>query len=90
MKERIYIFTSHYSPFPLGVFYDMENATEWIKKNSLTGILGEYPINIGLYDWAIENQYFIPKNDAEKQAKFIEKFTCASMNHFHFENGDLE
>jgi hypothetical protein len=37
------------------VFSSLENAENWIKFNKLTGILTKMPIDIGGYDWCIEN-----------------------------------
>ncbi|ROS17714.1 hypothetical protein EDF65_2095 [Chryseobacterium nakagawai] len=45
-------------------------------------------VDEGLYDWAIENDFFKVKNEHQKEAKFIQQFTCASIEHFHFENGE--
>jgi hypothetical protein len=90
MKENeVYIFTGNEGVFPSGVFTTLENAEEWIKKHSLSGILNKYPLNIGLYNWAIKKDFFFIKNEYQKGAKFIQKFTCGSMEHFHFENGEL-
>ncbi len=89
-KESIYVFTGSGASFPSGVFNTIKDATEWIERYSLSGILSLYPVNVGLYDWAIENEYFEVKNEYQKEAKFIEKFTCASIEHIHFEDGVID
>ena len=90
MEKKIYVFTGKGANFPGGIFNDKKNATEWIEKYALSGVLSTYPIDKGLYDWAIENEYFEAKKEYQKEAKFIEKFTCASIDHFHYENGKID
>lgn len=69
--------------FPSGAFTTTEDAEQWIRKYSLSGILSQYPVDEGLYyDWAIEKDFFTIKNEHQKEAKFIQRFTCASMKHF--------
>ncbi|KES11705.1 hypothetical protein SASC598O11_003800, partial [Snodgrassella alvi SCGC AB-598-O11] len=36
------------------------------KKNKLSGILTKYPIDVGVYDWAVQNNFFIPNNEKQK------------------------
>ncbi len=85
----IYVFSGNNSGMPNAVFSEINLAKEWIKKHELSGILSFYPLNTGIYDWAILNNYFTPQKDYQKQAPFIEKFSCASIEHLHFENGYL-
>lgn len=89
MKNEIYVFTGEGSNFPAGIFTTLENAEKWINKYSLNGILNKYPTDIGIYDWAVQEDFFTIKNEYQKEPKFIQRFTCASMEHFHFENGKL-
>lgn len=89
MSNEMYVFIGEGSNFPAGIFTTLENAKEWIEKYSLNGILNKYPIDIGIYDWAIKEDFFTVKNEHQKQSKFIQRFTCASMEHFHFEDGKL-
>lgn len=90
MEKIIYVFTGQGSNFPAGIFTDITLAIQWIEKYSLSGILSSYPTNIGLYDWAIESNYFEPQKDYQKESKFIERFTSASLEHLHFENGKMD
>jgi len=85
--EYIFVFTGNKAMFPSGVFLSFNKAKEWIEQNKLSGVLNKMPVNIGLYDWAIENDFFTPKKDYHKESRFIESFTCASMEHWHFEKG---
>ena len=49
-----------------------------------------YPLDTGVYEWAIENDIFTPKEEHQFNPSFIQRFTSASMEHYHFENGEEE
>ena len=66
-----------------------EEAEWWILKHRLSGVLTEYLLNVGVYDWAIENELFRPQNNKENSAEFIGGFSSASQKHFHYEDGEL-
>lgn len=83
----MYVFIGEGASFPAGIFTTLEKAEEWIRTHSLSGILSKYPVDKGLYDWAIQEDLFKVKNDYQKDSKFIQRFTCASSDHFHFEEG---
>lgn len=87
MSNYMYIFIGEEASFPSGVFSDYEKAVNWIKANSLNGVLNKYPVDISVYDWAIDKEYFEVKRDYQTSSKFIQKFTTASMEHWHFEDG---
>lgn len=90
-QKTVWVFNGKNSQFSGGVFEELDEAEGWIAKNKLTGILTEYPINRGVFDWANENnlinmkpeKIFEKKNDAT----FIGVFTTASMNYNHYESG---
>jgi hypothetical protein len=73
--------------FSGGVFQSRELGAAWIQKHKLTGVLTKYPINVGVYDWAIANNLFRPLKEREFSPEFIARFTSASQDHFHFEDG---
>lgn len=86
----LWIFNGSNSRFCSGVFSSRKNAEDWIKKNKLSGLLTLYPIDEGAYEWAINHNFFSPSKDSEKTPEFIQKFTSASQEHYHYENGKLE
>jgi hypothetical protein len=73
--------------FPSGVFTSKERAEEWILRNRLNGILSQYPLDTGVYDWSVEKGYFRPKRDDQKTPRFIGRFSSAYMEHYHYEDG---
>lgn len=89
MEKSIFVFMGESARFPAGAFMDFEIAKEWIEKYALNGVLTKMPIDIGIYDWAISMEYFEPKKEHQEEAKFIQKFSSASLDHWHFENGKM-
>jgi len=74
--------------FPSAVFSSLNIAESWIRENRVTGTLTEYPLDKGAYDWAIENKYLEPEEGKHTNISFIENFSSASQNHYHYENGE--
>lgn len=82
----IWIFHGTGGRFASAVFDNKENAEIWVKEKKLEGVLTKYPVNLSVYDWAIKNDLFKPKKAEHVEPKFIQKFTSASQEHYHFEN----
>ncbi len=87
--KKVWVFNGANGKFPSGVFTKKEHAENWIKKYKLSGLLTLYPLDHGVYDWAIANDFFSIKKEHEKQPEFIQRFSSASQEHFHYENGEL-
>jgi hypothetical protein len=83
----IWVFNGINGAIPSGVFTERETAEKWIAENQLSGTLTLYPVNEGLYDWAVTNEYFKPKRDDQRSPYFKQTFTSASLEHYHYENG---
>ncbi|MCW5968340.1 MAG: hypothetical protein KIT57_07485 [Blastocatellales bacterium] len=88
MEKLVWVFNSAGGRFPGAVFTSKLLANEWIKANRLTGTLTAYPLDIGIYDWALSNGYFSIKRDEQLTPEFIGKFTSASQEHYHYEDGE--
>ena len=86
----VWIFNGLNGRFPSGVFTSKGLADSWIKENRLSGVLTLYPINTGVYEWAINQNYFVAKKESESSPDFIQCFTSGSQEHYHYENGELE
>lgn len=72
--------------FPGGVFSSLETAESWIKKHGLSGMLTLYRVDVGAYDWAVENDYFRPSKPHHTTAMFIGQFSGGDT-HYHYEGG---
>jgi hypothetical protein len=88
--NNIWIFHGAGGKFASGVFTEKEIAHEYITTKKLTGVLTKYPINISVYDWAINQSFFKPKKEAHFSSDFIQKFSSASQEHYHYEKGKLD
>jgi hypothetical protein len=86
--KTVWIFNGYKSQFPAGVFESVDQAEIFIKRHSLSGILTEYPLGVGVFDWAIENGFFAPKTVEKSLPKFVGQFTSGAQEHFHYENGE--
>ncbi|CAN5466591.1 hypothetical protein BH10BAC2_BH10BAC2_23520 [soil metagenome] len=90
MNSTIWIFHGSGSQFSSGAFEKIEDAEVFISKYKLTGMLTKYPVGKSAYDWACENGLFQPKKEEHSEASFIQKFSSASQEHYHYENGNKE
>lgn len=88
--DCVWVFCGSESSFPSAIFIDIEKAELWIKKNKITGVLTNYPLDEDLYSWAIRKEFFTPKKEHEFSSEFIQKFSSASQEHFHYEDGVRE
>lgn len=88
--NEIWVFNGEGANFPAGIFTSLTEAKTWIEKHQLSGVLTRYPVNTGVYDWAIANDLFTAKQTWHTKPVFIESFTCASMEHYHFEAGQQQ
>jgi hypothetical protein len=87
-SESVWVFNGVKSNFPSGVFTTRELAEQWIRKNSLTGTLTRYPLDVGVYEWSLLNGGFTPKREEQKTPLFIGRFSSASQEHYHYEDGE--
>lgn len=85
----VWVFHGMGGRFTSGVFTTREKAEAWITKHVLTGILTRYPLDISAYDWALETGTFRVKKPEQTSAEFIQKFTSASQEHYHYDPHDI-
>ncbi|MCA0457983.1 MAG: hypothetical protein LCI00_28715 [Chloroflexi bacterium] len=87
MLDNVWVFHGAGGQFASAVFSAREQAEAWIEENSLTGILTQYPVNTSAYDWAIANGRFTPKQERDTEPQFIQRFSSAHQEHYHYEDG---
>lgn len=83
----VWVFNGARSNFPSGIFTDLDRAERWIEQHRLTGTLTMYPVDAGVYDWAIDKGLFRPDQPHQATPDFIGGFTSASIEHHHYEDG---
>ena len=89
MREHdlVWIFHGEGAQFACAAFASKASAISWISSAGVTGVLTAYRIGISAYDWATERGVFSAKRDDQRSAKFVQRFTSASQDHHHFEDG---
>jgi hypothetical protein len=50
-------------------------------------MITEYPVDVGVYDWAVARGSFCPSKSHHSTPEFIGGFTTATQNHGHFTDG---
>ncbi len=83
----VWIFSAEGSQFPGGVFTTLDLAEAWVLGHKLSGVLTRYPIDIGVWDWAILRSHFSPRSEKHSEPDFVGRFTAATLEHYHFESG---
>ena len=87
--NSVWVFNKTNASFSGGVFSELALAEKWIKENRLSGIITKYPVDQGVFDWAIENNMHSIKpeklSEKSKQPNFIGGFTTAAQEHYHYE-----
>jgi hypothetical protein len=86
-ESTVWVFVAPQAGFPAGLFHSCEQAEEWIARHQLSGVLTEYPVGVGVYDWATSSGAFNPRPGKVINATLIGRFTSAAMTHHHYEDG---
>jgi hypothetical protein len=89
-ENAVWVFVGVGAAFPSGVFSTCSRAAEWISKNTLSGTLTAYPVDEGVFDWAIRLGLVTgTARTRTGESEFIGKFSSAQQEHFHYEHGGL-
>ncbi len=86
----VWVFNGIGGSFPAAVFSSRPKAEEWIAHNQLSGTLTLYPIDEPVYEWALVRGFFKPNREDQSGAKFIQQFSSASQEHYHYESGSMD
>ncbi len=87
--SAVWVFNGTGGQFPSGVFSDLNKAEAWIAKHRLSGTATLYHLDVGAYDWSIENGFFKPKKPHHSEPDFIARF-AGGQQHHHYENGQRQ
>jgi hypothetical protein len=85
----VWVFHGAGGRFASGVFTTRDKAEAWIKEHGLTGVLTRYPLDQGVYNWALEKQLFQPTKPEHTEPAFIQRSTSGSQEHYHHDPNDL-
>ena len=84
---RVWVFCGEGATLPSAVFGDRFRAEAWIAKHRVSGVLTAYPLDEGVYEWAIAAGFFQPTTPAHSRSDWIQKFSSAYLEHYHYEQG---
>ncbi len=88
--KSVWVFHGEGARFGSAIFALVETAEAWISENKCSGMLTEYPLNVSVFDWAVESGFFALEKIENKPMSFVQNFTSASQQHFHYINGDKQ
>ena len=86
-ERRVWVFQGEGATFPCAVYTDLKLAEDWIAENLVSGLLTAYPLNQSLYDWVSEQGLWTPQEPNQKTPKFIQQFSSAYAEHYHYQDG---
>lgn len=87
-EDFVWVFNGNGARFPSGIFTSKAKAAEWIAHHKLSGLLTAYPVDEGVFDWAIRTGTFKAKGEKHTSPDFIQRFTTAGQDHVHYESGE--
>lgn len=87
MIKYAYVFNAEKSCFASAVFSSHKKAVQWIEQHALSGLLTEYPLNSGCYDWALAQGYFKQACAIDSSPIFIASFVSSYQKNWRFKHG---
>lgn len=69
------------------VFSTLELAESWVAKYKLSGVLTRYPVDISVYDWALQEGLITIRYQSHTSPQWIQQLSSAHLEHYHYENG---
>ncbi len=87
VPQTVWLFTSASNDvvpdahIPQAAFRTLAAGDRWVRTLKPSGMLTEYPMNIGVFEWATARGVFKPRRDDQRATPFIETFSDASQAH---------
>ena len=86
--KHVWVFVGEGGPSPGGVFSSRANAEAWIRARKLSGTLTAYPVDEGVFDWALRTGAVTGRaRERGDEPPFVGSFTSAVQEHFHYVDG---
>ena len=87
---QLWVFLGIDSDFPAAVFSERDKAESWINRYKLNGNVILYPVDITLYDRAIQNNYISGDNPEVSTKEFISNYTPDRLKQLVYQEGILK
>jgi hypothetical protein len=85
----VWVFHGDAARFASGVFASREQGLAWVAQHQLTGILSQYPLGEGCYDWALTRDRFRPTKAHHGSPGHIAGFS-PGLAHVHVADGTAD
>ncbi|MEM7664338.1 MAG: hypothetical protein AAF250_00645 [Pseudomonadota bacterium] len=85
--DFVYVFHGEGARFAAAVYLTVEDARVDIADKRLSGLLTAYPVGQTVFDHVLEAGLFAGKEGAEP--RYIQRFSSAHLEHYHFKDGAL-
>jgi len=85
--KTIWVFHGNDGSFPAGLFSTEELAESWIAMHRLSGLLTCYPVDMGLYDWAVSVGRIRPLDPEDPNPEYVANFNTDGFGHEHYRDG---
>ncbi|GIF02453.1 hypothetical protein Ari01nite_99170 [Paractinoplanes rishiriensis] len=87
--SNVWVFHGEEARFASGVFKDRNTALLWVELHELTGVITEYPLGAGCYDFAVAEGLFHPSKPHHGTPAHVAEFS-PSGHHIHVRDGHPE
>ncbi len=81
----VWAFSGNRNHFPSAVFTEPSKVEEWIKQHGLEGTLTAYPLDIGVYEWAVRRGIFKSTRAEHSSGEFIANCSSAAQEQYQYE-----
>ncbi|SIN15100.1 DUF7710 domain-containing protein [Micromonospora cremea] len=85
----VWIFHRDGARFASGVFASRADGLSWAAEHRLTGLLTEYPVGEGSYDYAVSRGLFRPSKPHHGKPGHVVDFS-PSLDHVHVVDGAVD
>jgi hypothetical protein len=85
--DAAWVFHGANAQFTSALFTSRCKAEEWVEENEMSGMLTTYPLNISIYDWAVQAGIWQPSKSHHHNLEFKQRFTSAALEHVPSEDG---
>ena len=86
-EPHVWVFNGSYGS-PGGVFSTRERAEAWITERRLSGVLTAYPVDEGVFDWALRTGVLTGRARTRgDEPEFVASFSSVHQDHYHYVNG---
>ncbi len=82
----VWVFHGEAARFASGVFASRADGLAWVARHRLTGVLSEYPLGEGCYDWALARDRFRPSKAHHGSPGHVAGFS-PGLAHVHVADG---